>query len=187
MALAAVVLQLQRNGLALSQAYAARQNALELEEVITPERLTSMQGVQTSLATIDALEALVAEYRTLAQNWLVEASRQMAAVLEEQPEERRLEFSEGWMSSLQTQMQHQHQSQQARAEWIDAARTIFTMARRAREADPDAEGSWFLDEGDWDEFDRQCERIDAAAAVEVKLQEELAVRLRAGMEQLQPR
>jgi hypothetical protein len=186
-ALVQLMLQLQRNGLALSQAYAARQTALELEKVVSVERLSSMDGVNTSLAAIDALEALVAEHRVLVQQWLVEATRQLVPVLEEHPEDQRREISDGLMASLQAQMEHQHLSLQARAEWIDAARTIFRLARRARELDPDVAHSLFADDADFDEAERQGERMDAAAAAEQRLQEALAARMRTRLEQLQPR
>ena len=186
-ALVQLMLQLQRNGLALSQAYAARQTALELEKVVTVERLSSMEGVQTSAAVIDALEALVAEHRVLVQQWLVEATRQIVPLLEAHPENARREISDGLMTALQRQMEHQHLSLQARTEWIAAARTIFLLARRARELDPDAERSLFADEADFDEAGRQGERMDAAAATEQRLQEALAARMRARLERLQPR
>jgi hypothetical protein len=186
-ALIQLMLQLQRNGLALSQAYAARQTALELEKVVTVERLSSMAGVQTSLAVIDALEALVAEHRALVQRWLVEATRQLVPVLEAHPQDQRREISEGLAAALQAQMEHQHLSLQARGEWIAAARTIFGLARRARELDPDVERSLFADEADFDEAGRQGDRMDAAAATEQRLQEALAARMRARLEQLQPR
>jgi hypothetical protein len=185
-ALVQLMLQLQSNGLALSQAYAARQTALELEKVVTVERLSSMDGVQTSLAAIDALEALVAEHRTLVQQWLVEATRQLVPVLEEHPEDQRKEISEGLASALQAQMEHQHLSLQARGEWIAAARTIFGLAGRARALDPHVERSLFADEADFEEAERQGERMDAAAAAEQRLQEALAARMRARLEQLQP-
>ena len=186
-ALIQLMLQLQRNGLALSQAYAARQTALELEKVVTVERLSSMEGVATSLAVIAALEALVEEHRMLVQQWLVEATRQLVPVLEEHPEDQRQDISEGLKSALQAQMQHQHLSLQARAEWIGAARSIFRLAQRAREADPRAERGLFAGEDDFDEAERQGERMDAASAAEHRLQEELAARMRARLEQFQPR
>ncbi len=186
-ALIQLMLQLQRNGLALSQAYAARQTALELEKVVTVERLSSMLGVQTSLAVIDALEALVAEHRVLVQQWLVEATRQLVPVLEEHPADQRREISDGLKSALQAQMEHQHLSLQARAEWIDAARTIFLLARRARERDPGVQYAVFADEADAGEAERQGERMDAAAAAEQRLQAALAARMRTRLEQLQPR
>jgi hypothetical protein len=186
-ALIQLMLQLQHNGLALSQAYAARQTALELEKVLTVERLSSMAGVHTSLAVIDALEALVEEHRVLVQQWLVEATRQLVPVLEEHPEDQRKEISDGLMAALQAQMQHQHLSLQARGEWMDAARTIFRLAQRARELDPLVERSLFADEADFIEAERQGERMDAASAAEHRLQEELAARIRARLEQVQPR
>lgn len=186
-ALIQLMLQLQRNGLALSQAYAARQTALELEKVVTVERLSSMEGVATSLAVIAALEALVEEHRKLVQQWLVEATRQLVPVLEEHPEDQRAAISDGLMAALQAQMQHQHLSLQARGEWIAAARTIFRLAQRARECDPRVERSLFADEDDFEEAERQGERMDAASAAEHRLQEELAARMRARLEQFQPR
>jgi hypothetical protein len=185
-ALVQLMLQLQSNGLALSQAYAARQTALELEKVVTVERLSSMHGVQTSLAVLDALEALVAEHRVLVQQWLVEATRLLVPVLEEHPADQRQEISDGLTSALQAQMEHQHLSLQARAEWIDAARTIFRLAGRARERDPGAAQALFADDADFDEAERQGERMDAAAATELRLQEALAARMRARLERLQP-
>ena len=185
-ALIQLMLQLQRNGLALSQACAARQTALELEKVVTVERLSSMEGVATSLAVIAALEALVEEHRKLVQQWLVEATRQLVPVLEEHPEDQRKEISDGLMAALQAQMQHQHLSLQARGEWIDAARTIFRLAQRARERDPRVERSLFANEDDFEEAERQGERMDAASAAEHRLQEELAARMRARLEQFQP-
>ncbi|WP_230027647.1 hypothetical protein [Massilia sp. Bi118] len=186
-ALIQLMLQLQRNGLALSQAYAARQTALELEKVVTVERLSSMEGVATSLAVIAALEALVEEHRKLVRQWLVEATRQLVPVLEEHPEDQRKDISDGLMAALQAQMQHQHLSLQARGEWIDAARSIFRLAQRARELDPRVERSLFANEDDFEEAERQGERMDAASAAEHRLQEELAARMRARLEQFQPR
>ncbi|MFC5550675.1 hypothetical protein [Massilia aerilata] len=186
-ALIQLMLQLQRNGLALSQAYAARQTALELEKVVTVERLSSMEGVTTSLAVIAALEALVEEHRKLVQQWLVEATRQLVPVLEEHPEDQRKAISDGLTAALQAQLQHQHLSLQARGEWIDAARTIFRLAQRARERDPRVARSLFADEDDFEEAERQGERMDAASAVEHRLREQLAARMRARLAQFQPR
>lgn len=182
-----VALQLQHSAVALAKTYTARQSALGLDQVMTVERLSSFEGIEASLATIDALEQLVAEHKAAIQQSLLAFTHQLTTAMTELNEDERKEAADGLMAAVQTQLAHQHRSLSARAEWIDAARTIFTLARRGREYEPDADGPVFADEADLAEAGRQGQRMDAASAVEHQLLAEAAARIRTRMERLQPR
>lgn len=179
-------MQIQRNAVPLAQAYMARQAELGLEQVLTEERLSSSGGIDASLATIESLEQLVREHKAAWQYWLVEATRQLAAVLEELPEDERTATSDGLMASLQRNMEEQHRSLAARAAWIDATRTICRLVQRGRQIEPDATVPVFASDEDAAEFHRQLALIDAAAAAEQQLLNERAARVRDNMDKLHP-
>ena len=182
-----VSLQLQRAGLPLAQTYTARQAALELDQVLTEGRLASLEGIAASLATLDALEELDAWHRANWEHWMVEASRLYGAVLQAFPEHERGAEAAPLMATLQREMAAQHRGRAARADWIDAARSVCMLARRGREADPDTPGIVLSDDADIAEFERQLARVDAAAALQRAEFEERAARIQAGMDKLQPR
>lgn len=179
-------LQLQQSALPVAQAYNARQEALGLEQVMTAERLSSLDGIAASLATIAALESLVEEHKDAIHAWLLAATRQLARVLEDLPPDERETQARQLMASLQHQLDHLQRGLQARAAWIVAARTIFVLARRGREQAPHAPGPVFASEEDLLEAQRQGERLDAAAAVQHRLLEESLERIRAGMAHMRP-
>jgi hypothetical protein len=179
-------LQLQQSALPMAQAYNARQAALGLEQVMTAERLSSLDGIAASLATIAALERLVEEHKDAVQAWLLAATRQLARALEDLPPGERDAQARPLMASLQHQLDHLQRGLEARATWIVAARTIFDLARRGREREPDAPGPVFASEDDLLEAQRQGKRLDAAAAVQHALLEESLERIRAGMGQMRP-
>ncbi|HZX26126.1 MAG TPA: hypothetical protein VFF16_03585 [Telluria sp.] len=180
-------LHLQKTALPLAQGYMQRQAALGLEQVLSEERLSSADGIAASLAAIDGLEQLVAENRASWQQWMIEATRHLAAALEDFPEAERAETSQSMLASIQVQMEFQHRSMSARAEWIEAARTICRLAQLGRDLAPDAAGPVFASEDDLEEVQRQLARIAAAAAAEQQLLEERAARMRDSMAKLQPR
>lgn len=179
-------LQLQQSALPVAQAYNARQAALGLEQAMTAERLSSLDGIDASLATIAALETLVEEHKDAIQAWLLGATRQLTQALQDLAPDERAAQARQLMASLQHQLDHLHRGLQARAAWIVAARTIFVLARRGREREPDAAGPVFASEEDLREARRQGARLDAAAAVQHRLLDESLERIRAGMAHLQP-
>lgn len=176
-----VALQLQHAGIPMAQAYMARQAELELDKVLSDARLSSFEGIATSLATLDTLEQLVAEHKAAWQGLMVEATRQYAVVLADMPEEERTETSRSWMASLNREMDAQHRSLAARADWIDAARTVCRLALRGREIAPTADGPVYADDDDIAELYRQYDRINAASEVEHQLMNERVARIKAGL------
>lgn len=182
-----VSLQLQQMAAPTAQTHMAKQAALGLEHVLTEARLSTLDGIAASLASIDGAEALDAWYRNAWEQWMVEASRRYAAVLEEYPPDERAAESQGIMATLQREMQNQHRQREARADWIDAARRACVLARRGREMDPESPGIVLADDEDMAEFERQVARADASSALQRTLFEERAARIKANMEKLQPR
>lgn len=181
-----IALQLQQSALPVVQAYNARQAALGLEQVVTAERLSSLDGIAASLATIDALEGLVGEHRDAVQAWLLGATRQLTQALADLAPAEREAQARTLMASLQHQLDHLQRGLAARAAWIGAARAIFALARRGRESAPAAAGPVFADAADLQEAQRQGERLDAASAVQQRLLQESLERIRAGMADMRP-
>lgn len=181
-----LALQLQQSALPVAHSYNARQAALGLEQVMTAERLSSLDGIAASLATIEALERLVEEHKDAVQAWLLAATRQLTRALDDLPPDARDAQARKLMVALQHQLDHLQRGLQARAAWIGAARAIFALARRGREQAPDAPGPVFASAADLLEAQRQGERLDAAAAVQHRLLEESLERIRAGMAHLLP-
>jgi hypothetical protein len=179
-----VALRLQRVAVPLAQTYMARQAALGLARVLTEERLSSLAGIDASLATLDELEALDAWHRAGWAHWMVEATRLYTAVLAEFPEPRRALESAPLMGSLQREMQARHRENAARDDWLDAARRVCVLARRGREVDADTPGIVLADDEDIAEFERQLARADAAAALQQAQFEQRAARIQAGMDRL---
>lgn len=174
-----VALQLQQAGTPMAQAYQARQAELELDQVLSDERLASFEGIARSLATLSALEQLVAQHKAAWEGLMTEATRQYVAVMEELPEAERVVELRGRVASLNWEMDAQHRSRAARAEWIDAARIICHLARRGREIDPEAVGPIYANADDLAELYRQCDRIDAASEAEHQLLAERMARIQA--------
>jgi hypothetical protein len=182
-----VALQLMRSALPLAQTYATHQAELRLELVLSEERLSSLEGLAASMETLARLERLVETHKATWRQWVVETTRQLTTVLEHFPEDERAETSQKLMAVLQWQIEAQHRSVSARAEWIDAAGNICRLAQQGRELEPAANGPVFASEEDLAEFHRQLARVDAAAAVEQQLFEEHAARVQHNMEKLQAR
>lgn len=182
-----VALQLQQMAVPIAQTHMAKQATLGLELVLTEARLSTLDGIAASLASIDDMEALDGWHRGAWEHWMVEASRRYAAVLEAYPPDERGAESQGIMAALQREMHNQHRQRAARADWIDAARQVCVLARRGRERDPETPGIVLADDEDMAEFERQVARADAASALQRTLYEERAARIKAGMEKLQPR
>lgn len=184
--LAQVALQLQQGAVALAQAYAAQQAGLQLERVLDDARLSSLDGIAASLATVDALEALMAHHLAAWKHFIVEANRQYAAALADVSEDERAEALRQLAASLQFNLDAQQRGVAARTEWIDAARIICRLAREGRELEPDADVPVFADAAALEELQRQMARIDAAAAAERALVDERAARVQAAMKRMQP-
>jgi hypothetical protein len=181
-----VTVQLQQSVLPVVEAYNARQTALRLEQVMTAERLSSLDGIAASLATIDALELFVEEHRAAVQAWLLVATQQLTTALDELDPGERAASGRSLTAALQHQLDHLQCGLEARADWIAAARAIFLLARRGRDSAPHVRGLVFASEEDVEEARRQGERLDAAAAVQHRLLEESLARIRAGMAHLRP-
>jgi len=179
-----VALRLQRVAVPLARTYMARQAELGLAKVLTEERLSSLAGIDASLAAIDALEALDAWHRAGWERWMVEATRLYTAVLAEFPEPQRALESAPLMGALQREMQARHRENAARDDWVDAARRVCALARRGREIDAHTPGIVLADDADIAEFERQLARVDAVAALQQAQFEERAARIQAGMDRL---
>jgi len=182
-----VSLQLQQAAVPIAQAHMAKQATLGLEHVLTEAGLSTLDGIAASLDAMNGMEALDAWHRSAWEQWMLEASRRYAEVLEDYPPDERGAESHGMMASLQREMQNQQRQRSARADWIDAARRVCVLARRGRELDPETLGIILADDDDMAEFERQVGRADAASALQQTLFEERAARIKAGMEKLQPR
>jgi hypothetical protein len=135
-----VALQLMRSALPLAQTYATHQAELRLELVLSEERLSSLEGLAASMETLARLERLVETHKATWRQWVVETTRQLTTVLEHFPEDERAETSQKLMAVLQWQIEAQHRSVSARAEWIDAAGNICRLAQQGRELEPAANG-----------------------------------------------
>lgn len=152
-----------------NQAYQAQQNALELDLVLSRERLQTPEGTALSLAALGRLVALTQAHKAAFQAVLLASSSDIAAATAELPPALREQYSARFMETTQWQLDAQSRFYANREHWISTAVDICALieARRATCSFSD-QGVRFDDAADLDLFDLLMARLHDAHCIEVE-------------------
>jgi hypothetical protein len=161
----------------ISNAYAAEQAKLQLEIVLTRERLSSEVGTIKSLAAISRIADLTKAHKELFQKVLAAFFSENAGVLAELPEDQKNEQLSGLAETLNWHLRSQSDFYDAREQWIDAAIKICNLIQSCRNTAVFGEAVQFANDEEFDEFERQMARIEDAHQREVTLMNEKVERL----------
>jgi len=131
--LARLSLQMAATAMQAAVAYNQAQAALDLENVLSGERLTSQHGRAESRQTVVALAELTKQHKAMFSNFMTKATSQMVAATGELPPEKRDRLAEQWLASVNWNLSMQSQFYEGRERWIAAASEALTLANQHEE------------------------------------------------------
>lgn len=164
-------------GIQVSNAYAAEQAKLQLDLVLSRERLSSEEGTIESLAAINRIAELTRVHKEAFQKILMASSSENAAVLAEFPEAEKNERLFNLAETLNWHLASQSAFYDAREQWIGAATEICNLIQSCRDTAVFGEVVQFASDEEYDEFERQMARVEDAHQREVRLMNEKMERL----------
>jgi hypothetical protein len=155
-------------GAQVAQTFERGQQQLQLDRVLSQERLCTVEGTQLSLAALEQLRQLVAAYKQAFGKIVTESSARFAAVVGQLPPELQAEKQAAVASSLNWHLQAQSEFYRAREQWMNAAEGICRLidSRRASCTFSDAGVDFAADE-DLLRFQELLVEIEAAHQSEV--------------------
>jgi hypothetical protein len=165
-------------GVQVAQAYNQEQAKLNLDAVLSPDRLSSEEGTTESIETLETLRELTQAHKDAYDQFMLTAMSELRAVLEAMPPDIQLEHKSHLASSVNWQLAAQAEFYANRATWIGAAEAICNLiqSRRATCVFTDA-GVDFVDDVDLIQFSRLLEKIEETHQVEVSAFQERVSRL----------
>ncbi len=156
-----------------SNVYNSEQAKLDLERVLTPERLKSSEGTATSLAVLGQLRALTDAHKTAHGQYIVAFARDTSAAIEQLPPPQRDAERSGTIVSLNRQLALQSDFYQNRERWIDTAEAICRLVDGVRETARFTEDEIiFDDDDDYDTFAALLATVDEIHHLEVAAMQE---------------
>ena len=175
-------------GMQAAKAYNEAQANLKLEQVLTPERLSTDTGTGESLATLDALSALNSSHKKMFQKFVTAAVAQLTTVLAEVPEERATALRDGMIRSLNWNLDAQAMFYARREEWIVVATSICQLIESRRHSIAfTRDGLEFESDDDLGQFSRLVAQADEIHQLEVAQTAERLARLAKSMAILSPK
>ncbi len=164
-------------GIQMANAYAAEQAKLQLELVLSRERLSSEAGTAESLAAIGRIAELTKAHKEVFQKIVAASSSENMAVLAELPEAEKNEQLSKFAEMLNWHLESQGAFYEVREQWIDAAARICNLIQSCRDTAVFGEAVQFANDEEYDEFERQLARIEDAHHREASLLNEKMERL----------
>jgi hypothetical protein len=164
-------------GIQVSNAYAAEQAKLQLDLVLSRERLSSEEGTIESLSSISRIAELTRVHKGVFQKVLMASSSENAAILAELSEAEQNERLSKLAEMLNWHLASQSAFYEAREQWIDAATKICNLVQSCRDTAIFGETVQFANDDEFDEFEQQMARIEDAHQKEVSLVDEKLDRL----------
>jgi uncharacterized protein with PhoU and TrkA domain len=175
-------LQIGMAGMQAAKAYQEAQNALNLEQVLTPQRFAHSDGVRQSLATLDDLSRLNAAHKEMFTRFITSAVEQMTTALAELPAERAREHRDGLVRSINWNLDAQSTFYRQRDEWISAASALCHLVDENRESiTVEDDALMFNDDDLLERFTQLASRVDELHRLEVAQQSERMARLGASL------
>ena len=164
-------------GIHVSNAYAAEQARLQLDLVLSRERLSSEEGTRESLAAISRIAELTKAHKDAFLKILAASSSENAAVLSDLPDAEKSERLAKLAETLNWHLASQSALYCAREQWIDAATKICNLVQSCRGTAVIGETVLFANDEELDEFELKMSRIEDAHQKEVCLMNEKIDRL----------
>ncbi|QYF91730.1 hypothetical protein KY495_13070 [Massilia sp. PAMC28688] len=156
-------------GLQSQQAYQTQQHALELDCVLSQERLQTREGTALSLDILGRLFALTQASKKSFTAVMLASSSELSAATAELPRELRDQYNAKFLESTQWQLDAQSRFYANREHWITAAIDVCTLIESRRATCTfSTEGVHFQDDQDFDLFDILMGRLNDAHAAETE-------------------
>jgi hypothetical protein len=160
----------------VSKAYDAEQSKLNLDDVLSSDRLSSAEGTQESLAAIQQLATLTEKHKTAIEKVFLACATDLTQSLAALPENQRASYRDGLLKSLHGQLAAQSQFYQNRGRWIESAREICRLIESRREgAVFDGNSIVFREDADQEHFTALLERIESTDRIEEQHMQEMLV------------
>ena len=121
-------------GMQAAKALNDRQDQLQLERVLSPERLASPEGTAQSRAVLEQFGEFMHTHKSAFEQLALACCAELAAALDELPEQRQAEYRAGVMASINEQLEAQSLLYRNRERWIAAAMAICNLIDTCRDA-----------------------------------------------------
>lgn len=165
-------------GMQAAQAFNAEQVKLQLELVLSQERLASTPGTAESLAALERLAALTRAHKEAFAKVVLASSSELSSALAEMPENIREEYRAQIVTAVNWQLNAQSEFYTNRERWIAAAQAICSLVESCRETASFGEaGVDFVHDADLDRFLSLMATIEETHQIEVALLNERLSRL----------
>lgn len=166
-------------GMHAAQAYNAQQSKLQLELVLSPDRLSTEDGTRLSLAALEQLTALTAAHKAAFEHMVLASASELTAALADLPQSQQEEYRTGLVSSINWHLAAQASFYKHRERWIVAARELCELVdgRRATATFGDDGCVSFADDADVERFQLLMEVIEEVHQTEVESMNERLDRL----------
>lgn len=136
-------------GMQAAKALNDKQDQLQLELLLSQERLASPEGTAQSRTALEQLSEFMHTHKTAYEQLALACSTELAAALDELPEHRQAEYRAGVIASINEQLEAQSLLYRNRERWIAAAMAICQLIDACRDAVVFAEdGMGFVNEED---------------------------------------
>lgn len=151
-----------------AQAYNAAQAKLELDSVLSQERLSSTKGTDQSIAVLEQLEELTSAHKVAFEKIVLASSAAMSKPLSELPEDLRDEYRARLVATVNWHLSAQNEFYMNRQRWITAARDICSLIEARRTTSQFGEqGIVFAEDQDFDTFQDLLGVIEETHQLEV--------------------
>lgn len=170
--------QIAQLGAQGAKAYNDAQAELQLEWVLAPIRLSSVEGTRESLAALERLSELTAAHKEMFAKFTAAATAQLLAAIQELPTDRAQEYQASIASSINRNLEAQARFYGQRSEWTATATRICQLVDIHRPAIEFREGELlFSDDAVLEEFVGLVSRADELHQLEVAQSAERVARL----------
>jgi len=177
-------------GMQAAKALNDKQDQLQLELLLSQERLASPEGTAQSRAALEQLSEFMHTHQAAFEQLALTCSAELASALDELPEQLQAEYRAGVVASINWQLEAQSLLYRNRERWIAAAMEICQLIDNCRDAVVFAdEGMGFANEEDLERFQALFAIIEEVHQFEVAQLSERSQRLvqaLAVLEQVRP-
>ena len=174
--LAEVAKRLVAVSMQAAQAHNIEQSKLQLDLVLSQERLSSTKGTDESLKVLEQLKELTSAHKVAFEKIVLASSAAMSKPLSELPEDLRNEYRERLVATVNWHLSAQSDFYVNRERWITAAKDICSLIEARRSTCQFGEqGIVFADDQDFDAFEALLGVIEETHQLEIaRLNERLS-------------
>lgn len=161
-----------------AQAYNSEQSKLQLDLVLSQDRLASAEGTKESRMALGHLSALTEAHKLAFEKIVLSASAALTKPLAELPDELREDYRERLVATVNWHLSAQSRFYSNRERWIGAARGLCDLVERCRPtAEFSPQGIVFAEDGDFDAFQALLGVVEETHRLEVAMLEERLSRI----------